>query len=228
MSWETGRSSAPSEGSSGLQIGKGERQPIRGRRVAVSSEDEATKGEKSRPLGNRGPELLPEYRAGAKFTPVAAATPGAEENKGEQGSLSPARRLSDFELNLIGLVGTKVPALLIPADSSRPVTRVEFDQDKLLRYKAVRYDENRVFLTKKNAERDQAIPVPNSRASDYVKNHSDAAKYPDSRLPPPEDLYDDVYVVARDPLLDMITDLTKQLTDLKRTLEWMDPLSKSD
>jgi hypothetical protein len=39
----------------------------------------------------------------------------------------PVRRLSDFDVELIGLVGTKVPALLIPADSSRPITKIEFD-----------------------------------------------------------------------------------------------------
>jgi hypothetical protein len=35
-------------------------------------------------------------------------------------------------------------------------------------------------------------------------------------------------VVPYDGLLDMITDLTKQLTDLKHTLEWIDPFRGSD
>jgi hypothetical protein len=130
-----------------------------------------------------------------------------------------------FEADLKALVDGKVRALLIPASSSRPITKTDFDLDKLSQYKVARHDTRLVFLTKKNAKRDE-LWKPNSLASEYVRNHSDAAKDPDSRLDPPEDLYGDVIVVGYDWLSEMITDLTKQLTELKQTLEWMAPFQR--
>ena len=126
---------------------------------------------------------------------------------------------------LKGLVGTKVPALLIPADDSRPVTTIEFDRDKIWRYDAVGYDENRVFLTEKNADLDHRS---NSLATDWVQHHSDAAKDPGSHLPSPEKLYGPVYVVARDAIMEWITQSTTQLNKLKHALEWIDPFRRSD
>jgi hypothetical protein len=91
-------------------------------------------------------------------------------------SPGPVRHLSASEVDLIGLVGsTEVPALLIPADSSRPVTKTEFDLDKLWKYDAVGYDKNRLFLTEENAYLDH---LTNPRATDWVEHHSDAAKDP--------------------------------------------------
>jgi hypothetical protein len=118
-----------------------------------------------------------------------------------------------------------VPALLIPADDSRPITTIEFDRDKIWRYDAMGYDENRVFLTEKNADLDHRS---NSLASDWVQHHSDAAKDPDSRLPIPAKLYGDVIVLSRDWVLEWITDSTKQLNELKRALEWRHPFTRSD
>jgi hypothetical protein len=141
-------------------------------------------------------------------------------------SPGPVRRLSVFEVDLIGLVGsTEVPALLIPADDSRPVTKTEFDLDKIWRYDAVGYDKNRVFLTEKNAYLDH---LTNSLATDWVQHHSDAATDPDSRLPSPERLYGPVYVVARDPIMKWITQSTTQLDKLKDALGWIDPFRRTE
>jgi hypothetical protein len=74
-----------------------------------------------------------------------------------------------------------VPALLIPCDDRRPVTKTEFDLDKLWRYDAVGYDKNRVFLTKKHAYLDHR---KNSLATDWVQHHSDAAKIQTVICPP--------------------------------------------
>jgi hypothetical protein len=79
-----------------------------------------------------------------------------------------------------------VPGLLIPAVSSRRVTKTEFDLDKIWRYEAMGYDKNGVFFTETHAYLDH---LTNSLATDWVQNHSDAAKNPDSRLPSPEKLY---------------------------------------
>jgi hypothetical protein len=200
-----------------------DRDPPVGERVVYPASEKKQEG-KSVPLpGRTGPELLPQYRAVAKSTQDVPATREAGENKGEQGGPSPARRLSGPELELIGLVGTEMPAVLIPASTSRPITQIEFDQDKLWQYDVARYDLSSVVLTKKHAERDQAIPVPNSLATDYVKNHSDAAKETDSRLDSPKELYGDVIVLGYEPVLEMIRGLTEELNELKRTLERIDP-----
>jgi hypothetical protein len=122
---------------------------------------------------------------------------------------------------LKGLVDTKVPALLIPADSTRNVREIEFDLDRLWRFKVVRYDRGRVFLTKENAKRDEL--KSNSLASEWVQLYSDAAKDPDSRLATPEKLYGDVYVLPYEPLLEMITDQTTQLTKLKTPSSGLPP-----
>lgn len=132
-----------------------------------------------------------------------------------------------FEADLKALVDGKVRALLIPASSSRPITKTDFDLDKLSQYKVARHDTRLVFLTKKNAKRDE-LWKPNSLASEYVRNHSDAAKDPDSRLPIPAKLYGDVIVLSRDWVLEWITDSTKQLNELKRALEWRHPFTRSD
>src|SRR4029453_11448466 len=90
----------------------------------------------------------------------------------------PVRRSLGFEADLKALVDGKVRALLIPASSSRPITKADFDLDKLSQYKVARHDTRLVFLTKKNAKRDE-LWKPNSLASEYVRNHSDVAKDPD-------------------------------------------------
>ena len=59
------------------------------------------------------------------------------------------RLTPDLLLELIGLVGGKKPALLIPADSSEPLTETEFDQDKLWQYDIATYDRDKVVLTKR-------------------------------------------------------------------------------
>jgi hypothetical protein len=131
-------------------------------------------------------------------------------------------RLTPDVLELIGLVGTEeVPAVLIPADSSSPITKIKFDKYRLGQYDVARYDLNRVVLTKKNAELDETWPNP--LATDYVKNHSDAAKHPDSRLDSPKKVYDDAIVLGYDPLFEMLTGLTDELNELRQTLERIAP-----
>jgi len=120
------------------------------------------------------------------------------ESGAESDSADHLTRLLAWKVELTGLVGsTEVPALLIPSDDSRPVTKTEFDLDKIWQYEAVGYDKNRVFLTEKNADLDH---LTNPLATRYVQHHSDAAKNPDSHLPSLEKLYGDVYVVARNPI----------------------------
>jgi hypothetical protein len=135
-------------------------------------------------------------------------------------------RLTPEFIELIGLVGTKVSALLIPANSSLPPTEVKFDQDRLCQYEVAGYDRDKVFLVEKNAERDYSMS--NWLASEYVLHHSDAAKDPDSRMPSPAKLYGPVYVLGYDRLFEMITSLEEQLTELKHSLEWIDPSRGSD
>jgi hypothetical protein len=84
---------------------------------------------------------------------------------------------------------------------------------------------NRVFLTEKHADLDHR---KNWLATDWVQNHSDAVKDPDSRLPSPKKLYGPVYVVARDPIMKWITKSTKQLKKLKHALEWKYPFRRTD
>jgi hypothetical protein len=66
-------------------------------------------------------------------------------------------------------------ALLIPANSSKPVTEIDFDQDKSWRYVITGYDPGLsslatdvAFLAKRNAPRDYL--VKNSRASEYLRD----------------------------------------------------------
>jgi hypothetical protein len=158
--------------------------------------------------------------------PVKESSDRADSAKESSDSPRPAGRLSTSEVELIGLFGsTKVPALLIPTDRARPIATVEFDLDKICRYEAVRYDKNRVFLTEKHAYLDH---LTNSRASDWVLNHSDAAKDPDGGLPSPEKLEGDTYVLARDPIMEWITQSTTELNRLKHALHWIDPLGPTD
>src|SRR5215211_3839673 len=127
------------------------------------------------------------------------------------------------KVGLTWLVGSKVPALRIPANRSRPIEDCKFDGDQHWRYKAVRYDRDKVYLTKKNAEVDEILP--NSLATNYVRDHSDAAKNPASRPATRKKLADDVIVVGYDKLLEKPIGLTKyQSTELRRTLKWIDPL----
>ena len=131
-----------------------------------------------------------------------------------------------WEVELTGLVGsTKVPALLIPPDDSRPVTMTEFDLDKIWRCEAVDMTKNRVFLTEKYADLDHR---KNRLAIRHAEHHSDAAKDPNSRPPSPEKLHGNVYVVARDPLTKWITRSTTQLDKLKHALEWHNPFRPTD
>jgi hypothetical protein len=90
----------------------------------------------------------------------------------------------------------KLKAFVIPADSSKPVRPIDFDQDKTWRYVLTKYRDPAkppwnltevAFLTKENAPRDYLLP--NSRANEYLKNHSE-------RRNSPKDLYGDVVVVA--------------------------------
>jgi hypothetical protein len=138
------------------------------------------------------------------------------------------RLTTDLLLDLIAVLGGKKPALLIPTNTSEPVTETEFDQDKLWQYDIAIYDRDKVFLTKKNAERDQTIPIPNSLASKYVLERSDAAKHLDNRLTPPKQLHGDVIVLGYDRVFKMITGLEGQLDQLKHRLEWMAPFRGSD
>jgi hypothetical protein len=151
--------------------------------------------------------------------------PTSDERKAKPKERELPRLTPDLLLELIGLVGGKKPALLIPADSSEPVTETEFDPDKLWQYNIAIYDRDKVFLTKKNAERDYEFP--NSLASQYVLERSDAAKDPDSRMPPPEKLYGPVYVLGYDRLFEIITGLEGQLDQLKRSLKSMAPFRGS-
>ena len=89
-------------------------------------------------------------------------------------------------------------AFVIPANSSEPVREIDFDRDKSWRYFVTRYNDPHehpwnftevAFLTKENAPRDYLLR--NSRANEYLKNHSDDR---DS----PENLYGDVVVVGYD------------------------------
>jgi hypothetical protein len=98
-------------------------------------------------------------------------------------------------------------ALLIPANSSEPVTKIDFDRDESWRYILTRYNDpdeppyvltEVAFLTTENAQRDYLLR--NSRASEYLKNHSDG-------FDSPEDLYGDVVVVGYDSTLEKLTHL---------------------
>jgi hypothetical protein len=98
-------------------------------------------------------------------------------------------------------------AYVIPADSSEHVRKIDFNRDKSWRYVVTRYKEPGMhpfnftevaFLTKENAPRDYLLR--NSRASEYLKNHSDD-------LNSPENLYGDVVVLGYDSALDILTDV---------------------
>lgn len=98
-------------------------------------------------------------------------------------------------------------AFLIPADSSAPVKPINFDPNESWRHILTRYHDpgkhpwiftEVAFLTKENAQRDNLLR--NSRASEYLKNHSE-------HLDSPEDLYGDVVVLGYDSALEKLTDL---------------------
>lgn len=210
MGWET-KGTSESDHSKGSNIGGGGRGPSDGQVVSPIVGPSESKPVKRT---SDGPPLLKQ----ASNPPSPAKKP--------LDSSGPGRRLSAWEVDLIGLIGSKeVPALLIPSDDRRPVTKTEFDLDKLWRYDAVGYDKNRVFLTKKHAYLDHR---KNSLATDWVQHHSDAAKDPDSDLPSPEKLYGPVYVVAIDPVMEWITRSTTQLDKLKRALGWIAPLRPTE
>jgi hypothetical protein len=119
-----------------------------------------------------------------------------------------------------------VTALRIPVGDFDRITRTKFDLDNIWKYEAVRYDKNRVFLTEKYADLEHL--TSNSRASDWVLNHSDAAKDPDGRMASPKRLYGPVIVVSYDWILEWITNSTRQINELKRALHWIDPLGPTD
>jgi hypothetical protein len=94
-------------------------------------------------------------------------------------------------------------AILIPANSSDPVRKIDFDPDKSWRYVVTRYDPGLpwlatevAFLTKENAPRDYSMR--NSRAIEFVRNEFDAANDQTYGLGSPEDLYGDVVVLGYD------------------------------
>jgi hypothetical protein len=98
-------------------------------------------------------------------------------------------------------------AFVIPANSSRPVRETDFDRDASWRYVVTEYNDpdeppyiftEVAFLTKENARRDYQLR--NSRASEYLKNHSDD-------LNSPENLYGDVVVLGYDNAFEKLTDL---------------------
>jgi hypothetical protein len=98
-------------------------------------------------------------------------------------------------------------AFVIPADSSERVRETDFDRDESWRYVLTEYNEpgkhpwfltEVAFFTKENAQRDYLLR--NSRASEYLKNHSDG-------FDSPENLYGDVVVVGYDRALEQPTDL---------------------
>jgi hypothetical protein len=98
-------------------------------------------------------------------------------------------------------------AFVIPADSSERVREIDFDQDETWRYVVTKYrdpakppwDLTKVaFVTKENAPGDYLLR--NSRASDYLKNHSE-------RRNSSKDLYGDVVVLGYDRALNVLTDL---------------------
>jgi hypothetical protein len=177
--------------------------------------------EKPRPIKRDGPTEIVKTPAPGSKSEIPGPTSAEREAKPEVPRLTP-----ELLLELIGLVGGKKPALLIPADSSEPVTETEFDQDKLWQYDIAIYDRDKVFLTKKTAELDYDFPNP--LASKYVLERSDAAKDLDSRLDSPKKLYGDVYVLGYERVLEIITGLEGQLTELKHSLEWIDPSRGSD
>jgi hypothetical protein len=174
----------------------------------------------SRPIKPEGSEIpwTPGPRRKSEPPEPTSAKPEAER---EVPRLTP-----DLLLELIGLVGGKKPALLIPADSSEPVTETEFNQDTLWQYNIAIYDRDKVFLTKKTAQRDYEFP--NSLASKYVLERSDAAKDPNTGMPSPEKLYGDVYVLSYDRVLEIITGLEGQLTELKDSLKSIAPFRGSN
>src|SRR5215216_4283342 len=100
-------------------------------------------------------------------------------------------------------------AFLIPANSSERVRDIDFDPDSSWRYVVTEYNDpdepvysftEVAFLTKENAPRDYLLK--NSRASEYLKRHSDDFG------PPPENLYGDVVVLGYDTAFEKLTDLS--------------------
>src|SRR5829696_5359677 len=98
-------------------------------------------------------------------------------------------------------------AFLIPANSSERVREINFKQDESWRHVLTRYHDpdkqpwiftEVAFLTKENAPRDYMLR--NSRASEYLKNHSDD-------FDSPENLYGDVIVLGYDRAFEKLTDL---------------------
>ena len=123
------------------------------------------------------------------------------------------------KVDLGGLAGRKLPALRISADGSR-IEQFTFNGNEHWRYEALRSDRNRAILMKKDA----VLDIENSLASDYLRNHSDAAKESDSLRRSLKPLRGDVIVLGYDRLWDKPTGLTEfQVTELAETLEWIDP-----
>jgi hypothetical protein len=121
-------------------------------------------------------------------------------------------------VHLDGLADKEVPALRISADGSR-IEEFMFDGAKHWQYKAVRSDQTKTVLMKKDAEFD----IKNPLANDYLQNHSDAAKDPASRAAL-KDLRGEVIVLGYDRVSDKPIGLTEfQWTDLEATLEGIDP-----
>jgi hypothetical protein len=162
--------------------------------------------------------------------PVKALSDVPDATKEPPGRPSPGRLSASeieqiAEIGLKALVGsTEVPALVIPTGNGA-VAETRFNLAKLRKYKAVRYDDNRIFLTEKHADLDRE---KNELATDWVQNYSDAAKDPNIDLPRSEMLRGPVYVVAVDPIMKRITKSTKQLKKLKRALQWKYPLRRTD
>ena len=117
------------------------------------------------------PELL-------RPDPVKALSDVPDATKEPPGRPSPGR-LSASEIERIAEIGLKalvgstdVPALVIPTGNGA-VAETRFNLAKLRKYKAVRYDDNRIFFTEKHADLDRG---KNELATDWVQNYSDAAK----------------------------------------------------
>jgi hypothetical protein len=118
-------------------------------------------------------------------------------------------------------------AYRIPTNSSNQPEEINFDTDRLDDYVIAKYHEGRVFLIKRNAERDYTLD--NSRATRLASGpvrKSDAARHP---IENPKNLKGDVIVLAWDPLLSKVTGLTEgQVNRLTSALEWMDPTASAE
>jgi hypothetical protein len=102
-------------------------------------------------------------------------------------------------------------AFLIPANSSEPVRKIDFDHDESWRYVVTRYRPDDLpwlrgqvaLLTKENAPGDYLLR--NSRASEYIQDNLAAEDRSDDPDDHPKNLYGDVIVLGYDRALEKLT-----------------------